>query len=54
MRRSRYVGLAKTHLQHVLIAAGLNLRRLGDWLADKPHARTRTAPFVRLALAMDF
>lgn len=54
MRRSRYIGLAKTHLQHVLIAAGLNLRRIGDWLAEVPHAKTRTAPFVRLALAIDY
>lgn len=49
LRRSRYVGHAKTHLQHVLIAAAINLRRLGDWLADTPRAKTRTAPFVLLA-----
>jgi transposase len=49
LRRSRYVGLAKTHLQHVLTAAAINLRRLGDWLADTPRAKTRTAPFVLLA-----
>lgn len=49
LRRSRYVGFAKTHLQHVLIAAALNLRRIGDWLTDRPRAKTRTAPFVLLA-----
>ncbi|MGK7949511.1 MAG: transposase, partial [Xenococcaceae cyanobacterium] len=31
-RRSRYVGLAKTHLQHILIAVGLYLCSLNDWL----------------------
>jgi transposase len=51
LRRSRYVGLAKTHLQHVLIAAAINLRRVGEWLLadDMPRAKTRTAPFVTLA-----
>jgi transposase len=47
--RARYVGLAKMFLQHVLTAAAINLRRIGDWLADIPQAKTRTAPFVLLA-----
>jgi transposase len=47
-RRARYVGLAKTHLQHVLTAAAINLRRIGDWFADVPRTKTRTAPFVLL------
>ncbi len=25
LRRARYIGLAKTHLQHILIAAAMNL-----------------------------
>ena len=49
LRQSRYVGLAKTRLQHILTAAALNLRRVGEWYADTPRARTRTAPFVALA-----
>ena len=48
LRRSRYVGLAKTHLQHVLTAAATNLVRLGAWLAGKPLARTRQSAFLRL------
>jgi IS5 family transposase len=28
LRRSRYLGLAKTHLQHVLTAAAMNLARI--------------------------
>jgi len=51
LRRSRYIGLAKTHLQHILIAAALNLRRITDWLRGVPRARTRTAPFLLLAQA---
>lgn len=47
-RRARYVGLAKTHLQHVLTAAATNLVRLGAWLAGEPPARTRRSAFVRL------
>jgi IS5 family transposase len=48
LRRSRYIGLAKTHLQHLLIAAAANLARLGAWLAGTPLARTRQSAFVRL------
>jgi transposase len=51
VRRSRYVGLAKTHLQHVFTALALNLRRLFAWLEGDPLARTRVAPFVRLMTA---
>jgi transposase len=49
LRRSRYLGLAKTHLHHLLTGTALNLLRLGAWLADLPHARTRQSAFVRLA-----
>lgn len=48
LRRSRYIGLAKTHLQHVLTAVGMNVRRLWDWWTEHPRATTRTAPFVKL------
>jgi transposase len=48
LRRSRYVGLARTHLGHVLTAVGLNFRRLGEWLTDTPRARTRCSPFAAL------
>jgi transposase len=38
LRRSRYVGEPRTHLQHVATAAALNLCRLHDWLAGvSPH-----------------
>ena len=48
LRRSRYVGLAKTHLQHVLTAVALNLARLGEWLVGAPLAPTRQSTFARL------
>ncbi|GAA4020284.1 hypothetical protein GCM10022408_37790 [Hymenobacter fastidiosus] len=48
MRRSRYVGLAKTHLQHVLIATAINLCRIVNWLNEVPLAQTRQAAFERL------
>lgn len=51
LRRARYIGAAKTRLQHILIAAGLNIRRIGEWFAETPRARTRVAPFVTLARA---
>lgn len=32
LRRTRYIGLAKTHLQHIVIAVVLNLIRVVAWL----------------------
>jgi len=48
LRRSRYLGLAKTYLQHVLTAAAINLDRIAAWLAGTPRARTRQSASVRL------
>lgn len=48
MRRSRYIGLAKTHQQNIFIATAINLYRLVDWLNEVPLAKTRQAAFVRL------
>jgi len=49
LRRSRYCGLGKTHLQHIASAAAMNLIRVGAWLAGERPAPTRTSPFARLA-----
>jgi hypothetical protein len=47
LRRARFIGLTKTHLQHVCTALGLNVLRLGAWLADvQPHT-TRRSPLRR-------
>ena len=51
LRRSRYIGLPKTRLLHLLIAAALNFIRVAAWLAETPRARTRQSAFARLALA---
>ena len=57
LRQSRYIGLVKTHLQHLFTAAAINLARLADWFAAERnevpiHARqatTRTTRFAALA-----
>ena len=46
--RSRYIGMAKTHLQHFVTAAAINLMRLAAWVEDTPMARTRRSAFARL------
>ncbi|HEX2186293.1 MAG TPA: IS1182 family transposase [Chloroflexota bacterium] len=48
LRRARYIGLAKTHLQHVLTAAAPNVLRIAHWLEDPRLAQTRQAPFLAL------
>lgn len=48
LRRSRYAGLARTHLGHVLTAAGINFSRVGEWLAGTPRAKTRNSRFAAL------
>ena len=48
MRRSRYRGLSKTHLQSVAVACAINLQRLSDfWAGDLP-APTRVSAFASL------
>jgi len=49
LRRARYHGLAKTHLQHILIAVALTLARVMAWLAGTPLGRTHQGAFARLA-----
>ena len=48
LRQARYIGLAKTHLQHLATAAAINVVRLGEWWADTPFARTRRSRFTAL------
>ena len=49
LRRTRYWGLAKTHVQHVAIAAAINIDRIVAWLDERPRAQTRTSRFAALA-----
>ena len=48
LRRTRYIGLARVHLGHILTAAGLNMLRLGEWFLETARAKTRITPFARL------
>jgi transposase len=48
LRQARYTGLAKTHLQHILTAAAINIVRIDDWLTGKPLAKTRVSRFRAL------
>lgn len=48
LRRSRYVGLAKTHLQHIAIACAINLTRLVAWFNGIPKCSSHTSRFAQL------
>ena len=49
LRRTRYIGLAKTHLQHVLTAVAMNFTRLVAWFNDEPLPKLRVSRFGALA-----
>lgn len=51
LRRARYVGLARTHLQHILSAVALSLVRVVTWLAEPQPTKRRGTPFAALAPA---
>jgi transposase len=53
LRRARYIGLAKTHLQHLMTATAINFKRIFTWLSDLPRAATRTSQFVKLMVQFD-
>lgn len=48
LRRSRYRGLAKTHLQDMAIGAAINIDRLVNWLNGVAIAKTRVSRFKAL------
>lgn len=48
LRRARYRGLAKVHLQHVATATAMNIDRVTNFLAGRPVERTRTSRFAAL------
>jgi IS5 family transposase len=51
LRRSRYSGIAKTPLQHILMATAINLVRVVAWLTDPRPQKRRAAPLAALASA---
>ena len=48
LRRARYIGEVKTALQHIVTAAAINFVRMGNWLMEKPLAKTRLSAFERV------
>jgi transposase len=48
LRQSRYIGLEKTHLQNLALAAAINLARVVAWLNEIPFAPTRQSRFAAL------
>jgi transposase len=48
LRRSRYIGLRKTHLGHVAIATAVNVIQLMSWLRGETPEQTRTSPFKQV------
>ncbi len=48
LRHCRYIGIAKTHLQHLLTAAAINLVRIDDWWTGNQPAQTRRSRFAAL------
>ncbi|WP_406012207.1 transposase [Streptomyces sp. NBC_00984] len=51
IRRTRYTGLPKTHLGHILAATAINIIRLDAWITGTPLGETRTSHLARLELA---
>jgi DDE family transposase len=44
LRRSRYIGLARTHLQQLLTATAMNVVRVIAWLRVEPLGERRRPP----------
>ena len=51
LRRSRSIGLARTHLQQTINATAMNLMRLADWFRKGKGDQRKRRPghFARLA-----
>jgi hypothetical protein len=52
-RGGRSVGLAKTPLQHILMATAMNLGRVVAWLTDPRPPKRRAAPLAAFAFAAE-
>jgi transposase len=51
LRKARYIGLAKTRLQHVITAAAINVVRIAEWHNGTATATTRQSRFGALQQA---
>jgi hypothetical protein len=52
IRRSRYIGQAKTHFQQVISATAINFVRVNNWLQEIPLVKTRQPLFARAMMKM--
>jgi transposase len=52
LRRSQFIGQAKTHLQHILIAVAITIVRVVAWVQAMPRATTRVSPFAHLVASL--
>jgi transposase len=50
LRQARYFGLPKTHLQHIITATAINVRRIVSWLIEPSLRPTQVSRFAALAL----
>jgi len=50
LRYTRYIGLARTHLQQTASASAINMIRLFAWLTGERPKPTRVSPFMALAV----
>ena len=48
IRRSRYIGQAKTHLQQIVSATAINFVRINNWLQEVSIAKTRQPLFAKV------
>src|SRR5260370_27805603 len=53
LRRARYDGLQKVHVQHVFTAVAINGLRIDAVLTQTPRGQTRRSPFARLVAHSD-
>jgi len=49
LRQTRYIGMKRTHFQHVATAAAINLERIADWVMGERPEPTRCSPLRALA-----
>ncbi|MET7565657.1 hypothetical protein ABZS95_36840 [Streptomyces sp. NPDC005479] len=52
LRRTRYRGLPKTHVQHVLTGLACNVTRITDWIVDPTRPRRAPSHFHALCTAV--
>jgi transposase len=49
LRKARYIGCARTHLQHILTAVAINIVRFIAWIREPRPTPPRSSAFARLA-----